>query len=35
LKSATVSCAKIKQTGFAFLYPTIEMALKQLFGKEK
>jgi len=35
LKSATVSCAKIKQTGFTFLYPTIDMALQQLFGKEK
>ena len=30
LKSATVSCAKIKQTGFTFLYPTIDMALQQL-----
>ena len=34
LKSATVSCAKIKQTGFKFFYPTIDMALQQLFGKE-
>jgi uncharacterized protein len=30
LKSATVSCAKIKQTGFTFLFPTIDMALQQL-----
>jgi len=30
LKSATVSCEKIKQTGFTFLYPTIEAALSQL-----
>lgn len=30
LKSCTVSCQKIKQTGFAFLYPTIEPALQQL-----
>jgi uncharacterized protein (TIGR01777 family) len=35
LKSATVSCDKIKQTAFTFLYPTIETALQQLFGKEK
>jgi uncharacterized protein (TIGR01777 family) len=30
LKSTTVSCAKIKQTGFSFLYPTINAALEQL-----
>ncbi len=30
LKSATVSCEKIKQAGFAFLYPSIEAALTQL-----
>jgi uncharacterized protein len=30
LKSATVSCDKIKQAGFAFLYPSIEAALTQL-----
>lgn len=30
LKSCTVSCEKIKQAGFAFLYPSIEAALKQL-----
>jgi uncharacterized protein (TIGR01777 family) len=30
LKSATVSSAKIKQTGFTFLYPSIESALDQL-----
>ncbi|MEI9934039.1 MAG: TIGR01777 family oxidoreductase [Ferruginibacter sp.] len=33
LKSATVSCEKIKQTGFTFLYPTIEAAMKQLSSK--
>ena len=33
LKSATVSCEKIKQTGFTFLYPSIETALKQLVKK--
>lgn len=33
LKSNTVSCAKIQQTGFAFLYPEIEIALKQLCSK--
>ena len=30
LKSTSVSCAKIKQTGFTFLFPTIDMALQQL-----
>ena len=30
LKSTTVSCEKIKQTGFSFLYPDIESALKEL-----
>ena len=30
LKSTTVDCAKIKQTGFTFLYPSIESALHQL-----
>jgi uncharacterized protein (TIGR01777 family) len=33
LKSATVSCEKIKQTGFTFLYPSIETALEQLVKK--
>lgn len=33
LKSATVSCDKIKSTGFTFLYPTIDAALKELTGK--
>ncbi|MES2851022.1 MAG: TIGR01777 family oxidoreductase [Bacteroidota bacterium] len=33
LKSATVSCEKIKQVGFAFLYPSIEAALTQLCKK--
>ncbi len=30
LKSNTVSCAKIQQTGFDFIYPDIESALKEL-----
>lgn len=30
LKSCTVSCDKIKQAGFTFLYPSIETAVKQL-----
>ncbi len=30
LKSTTVNCDKIKQTGFTFLYPSIESALAQL-----
>jgi uncharacterized protein (TIGR01777 family) len=30
LKSTTVSCEKIKQAGFAFLYPSVEAALTQL-----
>ena len=30
LKSATVSCEKIKQAGFSFLYPTIIAAIRQL-----
>ena len=30
LKSATVSCDKIHFTGFTFLYPSLEAALKQL-----
>jgi len=29
LKSATVSANKIRETGFQFLFPTIESALKQ------
>jgi hypothetical protein len=33
LKSATVSSRKIEATGFSFRYPTIEMALQQLFDK--
>ncbi|HLY72213.1 MAG TPA: TIGR01777 family oxidoreductase [Puia sp.] len=32
LKSCTVSCDKIKNTGFQFLYPGIESALKDLLG---
>lgn len=30
LKSATVSCKKIKSAGFTFLYPTIDAALSEL-----
>lgn len=30
LKSSTVSCDKIKKTGFTFLYTTVEMALAQI-----
>ena len=30
LKSTTVSCKKIKETGFIFLYPSIGVALEQL-----
>ena len=30
LKSCTVSSAKIRQTGFQFMYPSLEKALKQL-----
>lgn len=33
LKSTTVSCEKIKQTGFTFLYPSIEAAFYQLCKK--
>jgi uncharacterized protein len=33
LKSTTVSCQKIKQTGFTFLYPSIESAFDQLCKK--
>ena len=33
LKSCTVSCEKIKQAGFTFLYPSIEVALGQLCNK--
>ena len=33
LKSCTVSCEKIKQAGFTFLYPSIEAALAQLCNK--
>lgn len=34
LKSATVSCKKIQDTGFRFTYPGIEDALKNLVGKQ-
>jgi uncharacterized protein (TIGR01777 family) len=33
LKSTTVSCNKIQQEGFRFLYPTVEAALEQLCNK--
>jgi uncharacterized protein len=33
LKSCTVSCEKIKQAGFTFLYPSIEAALENLCNK--
>lgn len=33
LKSATVSCEKIKQTGFSFLYPLLDAALSELCKK--
>jgi uncharacterized protein (TIGR01777 family) len=35
LKSATVSCEKIKSTGFQFLYPSIEAALNNLMTNAK
>jgi uncharacterized protein (TIGR01777 family) len=34
LKSTTVSCSKIKNAGFTFLYPSLEAALNQLTKKE-
>ncbi|MEO5781962.1 MAG: TIGR01777 family oxidoreductase [Ginsengibacter sp.] len=34
LKSATVSCEKIKAAGFTFLYPSIDAALKELSKKQ-
>jgi uncharacterized protein (TIGR01777 family) len=33
LKSATISCEKIQQTGFVFLYPSIELSLAELCKK--
>lgn len=35
LKSATVSCKKIKSAGFTFLYPTIDAAITELIGHKK
>ncbi len=35
LKSATVSCKKIKALGFTFLYPTIESAVDELVKKQR
>ncbi len=35
LKSTTVSCTKIKNEGFTFLYPSIDAALNELAGKNK
>jgi len=34
LKSAAVSCDKIHFTGFTFLYPSLESALKEIAGKK-
>ena len=34
LKSATVSAGRIKETGFVFLYPSIDAALKELIPKK-
>jgi uncharacterized protein (TIGR01777 family) len=34
LKSTTVSCTKIKEEGFIFLYPTIDAALQELIKKD-
>ena len=33
LKSTNVSCEKIRNTGFTFLYPSVEVALRQLLKK--
>ncbi len=33
LKSTNVSCEKIRNTGFTFLYPSIEVALRQLLKR--
>jgi uncharacterized protein (TIGR01777 family) len=35
LKSATVSAIKVRQTGFQFLYPSIQSALDNLTGRTK
>jgi uncharacterized protein (TIGR01777 family) len=32
LKSTTVDCTKLQQTGFNFIYPSVEPALHQLIG---
>lgn len=34
LKSTTVNAAKVKSTGFQFMYPTIEAAIQELVGKK-
>ncbi len=34
LKSSEISCKKIHDTGFQFLYPSIESAFEQIFQKE-
>lgn len=34
LKSATVSCNKVKKAGFTFLHPTIDSALQQLLTRK-
>jgi NAD dependent epimerase/dehydratase family enzyme len=33
LKSSNISCKKIQDAGFHFLYPSIESALKDIFKK--
>jgi uncharacterized protein len=35
LKSATVSCHKIKTAGFTFMYPTVDAALKSTLTEQK
>lgn len=35
LKSTTVSCEKLKRTGFTFLHPSIEAAIAQLVKNVK
>ncbi len=32
LKSTTVDCSKLQETGFNFIYPSVEPALRQLIG---